>query len=191
MTGARVPLSQRPLDLIYFIFFLVHIPATLSLDLQAIYPDFIAKHLQFFGDFYVNLSNDPLIGGVSGHFGASQHLAWFKSFLWLEALFQLPVFFLGARGLYKGVQSIYVLILVYAASTATTTLACLAMIFITPPKQQGIDYIGALSTGQRALLLGSYIPFFLIPLVMAVDMSFRVSGLVRIGLKALNSAKSK
>ena len=65
------------------------------------------------------MSRDPLVGVASGAFGDSSHLAWFKSFLLLELcglfsifktqlnpkhsrVFQLPVFFLGLRGLYKG-----------------------------------------------------------------------------------------
>ena len=69
--------------------------------------------------FYINMSKDPLIGGVAGVFGDSTHLMWFKTFIVLEAyvsvhssilyalichsrLFQVPVFILGLRGLYKG-----------------------------------------------------------------------------------------
>jgi hypothetical protein len=34
---------------------------------------------------YVQMSNDPLVGGLAGFFGDNSHLLWFKAFLYLEA----------------------------------------------------------------------------------------------------------
>ena len=73
------------------------------------------------------MSGDPFVGGVLGIFNNGSELAWFKSFLYLEAcvypytsnglfrpeslffffffflsLFQLPVFVIGAYGLWRG-----------------------------------------------------------------------------------------
>ena len=140
---ASLPLTARPLDFFYFIFFLAslslffytfnshdlnsslkqsHIPATLMLDLHALFraPDYLRVPVEW----YIGMSRDPLVGVASGAFGDSSaraHLGWFKSFLVLELcgpffhlhrktqlnptcsrVFQLPVFFLGIRGLYKG-----------------------------------------------------------------------------------------
>jgi hypothetical protein len=39
----------------------------------------------------------------------------------------------------------------------------------------------SLSIAQRTLLLSSYVPFFLVPLVMTVDMGMRLLGYVRAG----------
>ena len=54
--------------------------------------------------------------------------------------------------------------LAYSASSCTTTFGCLAILWA--------------STGptkfQMALLLGSYIPFFLVPFGMAIDMTVRL-----------------
>jgi hypothetical protein len=44
---------------------------------------------------------------------------------------------------------------------------------------------------QRLLLLSSYVPFFLIPLIMAVDMSMRVAKLAKKGMEAENEEKWK
>jgi len=38
MPKLHAPLNERPWDLVYTGFFLMHIPATLLLDLQAVYP---------------------------------------------------------------------------------------------------------------------------------------------------------
>jgi len=34
--------------------------------------------------FYINMSKDPLMGGVTGQLGDSTHLMWFKTFIMLE-----------------------------------------------------------------------------------------------------------
>lgn len=103
----RRPLTSRPMDLVYFIYFVVspsspptrydlfklhalpyyqiHIPASLIIDFQTLYPtfilpDFVAAIPRLYFDTY----GDPLIGGAMGYLGAKPELAWFKSFLVLE-----------------------------------------------------------------------------------------------------------
>jgi len=186
----RVPLKSRPLDLVYFLFFLMHIPATLLIDLQAIYPTaMVPKVIAQLPVLYVQMSGDPLIGGGMGYFGTEETYVWFKTFLFLEAIFQLPTFVLGARALYNNSRSIYPLLLVYAASTTTTTLPCLSVILATPLAP--VVAAGAITPAQQLLLLSSYLPFFLLPLVMTVDMAIRVSALVKAGVRAEDQKKSK
>ncbi|CDO74847.1 hypothetical protein BN946_scf184280.g7 [Trametes cinnabarina] len=188
----RIPLAHRRKDFVYFLFFAIHLPATFLIDLQALYPkQWLPNIMSNIPKFYVEMSNDPLIGSVMGYFGQQQVEAhtWFKSFLLVEAFFQVPVFILGLRGLWTGSPSIYVLLLVYAASTTTTTLPCLAVILHTPvsPPPLATSSIAveaaktlniSVTAEQRLLLLSSYIPFFLVPLVMTIDMAYRVQKLV-------------
>lgn len=61
-------------------------------------------------------------------------------------------------------QWIYVPLILYGASTATTTLACLQYLLTAEE----------LSSSQLNLLLASYVPFCVVPLVMALDMGWRV-----------------
>ncbi|KAF9006043.1 hypothetical protein BDQ17DRAFT_1239476 [Cyathus striatus] len=188
------PLSARPMDLVYFSFFAMHLPATLFLDLQGFYPTWLVPGvLKSFMDWYVHFSADPLIGQFGGYFGDSNSLLWFKSFAVLEMLFQLPTFILGMRGLYKGSRTIYVLLLAYGASTATTTLPCIVQLLTTPETTSATIAKGIVSVTneQRFILLSSYVPFFLIPLIMAVDMSLRITRLVKAGLEAENENKWK
>ncbi|KAJ8590788.1 hypothetical protein M405DRAFT_815486 [Rhizopogon salebrosus TDB-379] len=186
------PIASRPLDLVYFTFFLVHIPATLLIDLQALYSPSLTPHfIRALPSLYIQMSNDPLVGSVLGLLGDSKHFMWFKTFLALEALFQLPVFVLGARGLWRDSRSIYVLLLVYAASTTTTILPCLTVLMSTPitSAQTIADNVVSVTTFQYFLLLSSYIPFFIIPLMMTVDMAFRVLGLTMTGIVAADGKK--
>ncbi|KAG6326814.1 hypothetical protein ID866_12275, partial [Astraeus odoratus] len=105
--------------------------------------------------------------------------------------FQLPVFFIGAYKLWKDSPSVYPLLLFYGASTATTVLPCLATLFATPITSAETMAAGVppFTSFQQLLLLSSYFPFLLIPLMMAVDMAFRLSKFVQAG--TLAAAKKK
>jgi hypothetical protein len=188
------PLSSRPMDLIYFIFFLIHIPSTLLIDCQAVWPKHLfPKFLQDIPFWYVGMSGDPLVGRAMGILGDGSDLAWFMSFLYLEALFQLPVFVLGAIGLWRDSPGIYSLLALYGASTATTTLACIAMIIDVPTTSAATfaQKVISITSEQRVLLLCSYVPFFIIPLCIGVDMASRLHKLASAGIRALESSKEK
>ncbi|KAJ4496415.1 transmembrane protein 6/97 [Lentinula edodes] len=148
----RASLTSRPLDFLYFCFFLIHIPASLLLDFQILYPS------AYLPTFLLALRQ-------------CGELVWFGCFAWLELLFQFPTFFLECEvyGMVRS-HSIYVLILAYGASTATTTLPCIFYILKEHSRMTAV---------QQIILLSSYIPFFIIPLMMAVDMGFRVYKIIR------------
>ncbi|KAJ7815027.1 transmembrane protein 6/97 [Mycena olivaceomarginata] len=156
---APTPLTSRPLDLVYFGFFVSHIFASLCIDFQAIYPPaLVPGFLRTFAQWYIHTSNDPFIGGI---------------FLCLEVFFQFPTFFIAARGLLNDSKKIYVLMLVYGASTAT---------YSASPR---------CPSDQRVMLLASYVPFFLLPLLMTVDMAFRLHGIVGEALSTREAVKRK
>ncbi|KAK2463594.1 hypothetical protein APHAL10511_004345 [Amanita phalloides] len=138
----RTPLTSRPLDLLYFCFFLIHVPVT-------------------------------LVGGVSGYCG------WFKCFTVLEVVFQL----LGMQGLYNDSRTIYVLLLIYGASTVTTTP--------TTTTSTIAQEMASVTFGQRILLLSSYIPFLLIPLIWwrSPDMASRIYDLIEVGMRVEEEIK--
>lgn len=90
-------------------------------------------------------------------------------------------------------KKIYLLLLIYAASTTTTTLPCLAVVLATPLTSPATlaSKVISITAEQRLLLLSSYIPFFLVPLVMTVDMAFRVFKLMNAGLDAQAAVKAR
>ncbi|THH20438.1 hypothetical protein EUX98_g8585 [Antrodiella citrinella] len=170
----------------------IHIPNTILVDCQALYPrHLIPDVIANLPKLYVGMSNDPLIGPAMGYFGQSENYVWFKTFLLLEAFFQFPVFVLGLRGLWKGSKSIYVLLLIYAASTSTTVLPCLAVLLSTPVTSSPVANTVSITPEQRILLLSSYVPFLLIPLLMTVDMAFRTLSLLRAGVAAQERVKRR
>ena len=197
----RTPLTSRPLDLVYTLFFAIHIPATLLLDCQSLYPAWLLPApLAALPRAYVAQYGDPLIGGLFGFFGDAARDAlevWLRPFMVLEAVFQLPVFILGIKALYNDDPSVYPLLLAYGASTATTTLPCIVAVLRTPLLSQPYvleDLMGsapAITPAQRAMLLVSYVPFLLVPLAIAVDMARRCARYVRAGVRAERERKGR
>ncbi len=184
--------------------------------------------------WYVGMSGDPLVGRAMGIVGNGSDLAWFKSFLYLEAYDHVPVplrsaprliadpvvFFnflcLSSVSLASGEVScvsivhasptfscimncvpdspgIYSLLALYGASTATTTLACIAMIIDTPLTSAATfaQKVLSITSEQRVLLLSSYVPFFIIPLCIGVDMAFRLHKLASAGIRAQECSKEE
>ncbi|KAH9022030.1 hypothetical protein EDB85DRAFT_1997547 [Lactarius pseudohatsudake] len=137
------------------------------------------------------MSGDFLVGGSMGILGNGSGLAWFKSFLYLEAVFQLPVFVIGAYGLWKDSRGIYGLLVLYGASTCTTTYACIAAILEAPTTSAATiaQNVVSVTPAQRSMLLFSHAPFFVIPLFLAVDMAVRLQKLAAVGIRALESSK--
>lgn len=92
---------------------------------------------------------------------------------------------------FAGSYSIYILMLVYGASTATTTLPCLSVLFTTPitSVQTIAAGVQSITVFQRFLLLSSYLPFFLLPLFMTLDMAVRITKLVQAGVEVTAGKK--
>lgn len=93
------PLLERPLDWIFFCYFTSHIPITLLIDLQSLYPEWIIPDiLKKVYTAYVQTVGDPFMD-------TSRPLAyWFRSFSLCEAFLQLPFFFFAAYGVFKGIK---------------------------------------------------------------------------------------
>ncbi|KZS94664.1 hypothetical protein SISNIDRAFT_409402 [Sistotremastrum niveocremeum HHB9708] len=184
------PLMNRPFDLAYFTFFAIHILATLFVDLQALYPqDWTPSPINLIPEWYIEFSGDPLIAGAMGFIDARDPTKWIwiKSFMWAEALFQLPVFILGLRALYRDDQKIYPLLLIYAASSTTTMIPCVWTVLAVPRGTKAVLGI-TLTSEQLTTLLTSYVPFLLVTATMTVDMAQRLARLVNQAL-ALNNEK--
>ncbi|GHJ83878.1 hypothetical protein NliqN6_0280 [Naganishia liquefaciens] len=207
MAVTRIPLSQRTLDRIYFCFFVSHIPTTLLVDGVAIYPPrFVPQFLKDFISWYISFSGDPLIGGLAS---GARDFYWFRSFIFLEVFFQLPVFAIAAYCLYYNKRWVYPLLIVYGASTSTTLLPCVYHLLSPqipapaplPGSSKSFSFTslfddipprsGELSNLQLLILLGSYIPFFLFPFAITVDMCRRVSRALVRQEKSEAQAKSR
>jgi hypothetical protein len=107
-----------------------------------------------------------------------------------------PSCILGRRDLdtcsFPDSRGIYGLLVLYGASTCTTTFACIAAILDTPTTSAVTiaQKIVSITPEQRVMLLSSYVPFCIIPLFLAVDMALRLQKLASVGVRALESSKN-
>ena len=95
------PISQRPADLCYVVFFGLHLLASLMIDGQAFYPkSMVPKVLQNVLADYIKDSADPLISNVW-----HPRYAWFSTLLTAEMLIQVPAFAFGILHLLRGASA--------------------------------------------------------------------------------------
>jgi hypothetical protein len=80
-------------------------------------------------------------------------------------------------------KTTYPFLIAYGASGAATVLPCVAVLIAIPDAATSVSPL-ALTLSQRIMLLASYVPFTLIPLCLAVDLSTRTVKLIRTGLAA-------
>ena len=143
--------------LIYLVYFVTHIPITMCVDLQGLFPGFYeGTPLAGLLDWYVATYNDVLMEGAR-----SGDMPWFKSFLFCEALFQLPFFFYASVALAQKINSVRVPMIIYGSHVATTVLAILTEFAYSP----------ALTQEQRLTLFGFYLPYLLVPVALVLDFS--------------------
>ncbi|XP_798044.2 sigma intracellular receptor 2 [Strongylocentrotus purpuratus] len=153
----------RFLELVFFVYFVVHIPVSILFDSQGIfprewYPDFlVTPKLQYTTQFKDVLFGDPPI--------------WFQSFIYAETFFQLPFFFVAAYAFYKGnCKWIRIPAIVYSTHVATTVIPIVAEIYLSDFAHA--SFPGPSTFQERTTLVGIYAPFLVVPFIMLVTMLF-------------------
>ncbi|KJE93306.1 hypothetical protein CAOG_009746 [Capsaspora owczarzaki ATCC 30864] len=128
------------------LYFLSHIPISILIDFQAILPrdwfpkfalDATAWYTEAFGDYL--LANPP---------------QWYKSFIWIELIFQLPFFFVAFYGILTRKAWIRSPLLIYGAHVVTTVTAIVYEAVMS----------GKLTQAQLPWFLAIYAPYFFLPL---------------------------
>ncbi|KAH9825284.1 transmembrane protein 6/97 [Melampsora americana] len=162
--------SRLARDRLYMGFLVMHAVATVVIDIQPVLPPtIIPSAFKKLLNFYIIISNDPLMIGASS---GSPNYLWFRWLLAHEFIFFLPTYLFGILGLWKGDPTVYPLLLAYGAAASTTTATCLIDVLFG-------SHDSHLTTKQSLFLLSSYVPFFILPLTILLDMYFRISTLLR------------
>ncbi|KAI9280689.1 transmembrane protein 6/97 [Sporodiniella umbellata] len=147
--------SLRSVDKILLYYFASHIPITLLFDLQAIYPiDWVPQSLIDINNRYISILDDPLMNPAK-----NSQMFWFKSFVFCEAILQLPFFFVAIYGIYYRKPWIRLPLIIYGTHVATTVIPCISEVL----------FEASLELFQTIGLLCLYMPYFLVPLIAAVD----------------------
>lgn len=154
-------MAIRVLEIIFFLYFASHIPITLFIDLQALLPAHVyPQTLRDVLEWYSADFKDPMVTEPPG---------WFKSFVFCEALVQLPFFPIAAYAFFKGgCKWIRTPAIVYSVHVATTLVPILSHImfydFPVTPRP------GPQTQQERLLLLSIYAPYLLVPLLILFTM---------------------
>ncbi|WBW71717.1 UBA domain protein Mud1 [Schizosaccharomyces osmophilus] len=133
------------MDIFYLVYFLTHFVAAIFVDLpisewvQDKYPSLSAVRR-----FYLNNYDDPIL---------KSHAPWQYGLFVSEALIQLPYFLWASYSIWKDTQSpvLWLSMLMYGIHAATTTWICIFELYAQ----------------QKWILISFYLPYLVIPLLMA------------------------
>ena len=163
------PFSQRRADLLYLVFFIIHIPITILFDQQAFtkrygFPNKACISLM---DDYNAKANDFMMDAV---LRGDTNYAWFKAALLTEGLVQLPLFFYAIYHLWNDNPRLYPVLLAYSSAVSFILFVILwHYTTITPLMRPGAEAWKAMG-----FFLSGYGPWAVIPVIMMVDMFGRV-----------------
>ncbi|XP_027003343.1 sigma intracellular receptor 2 [Tachysurus fulvidraco] len=153
----------RALELVFFFYFASHIPITLFIDLQALLPEHVFP--QAFKDvlrWYASEFRDPMVLDPP---------VWFKSFIFCEALVQLPFFPVAAYAFFKGsCRWIRTPAILYSVHVATSLIPILSHVLLYNFPLAPLP--GPQTSKERWALVCVYAPYLIIPLMLLLTMLF-------------------
>jgi hypothetical protein len=169
-----MPTIQGHTRIAFLCFFISHIPITLLIDSQALFPrHFYPQILRTSLDWYASTFKDELMTLTP----ITSSPIWFKSFVAIEIIFQLPFFFLAIfvilhapqqqppqqnktnSPVIRGDGIFRSICLIYSTSTVTTLIPILVSIATSQLTT---------TISEKGLLLCFYLPYFIFPLWLLI-----------------------
>ncbi|KAJ2548588.1 Transmembrane protein 97 [Coemansia sp. RSA 1933] len=165
--------KRSKLDTLFLVYFVSHIPITLSIDIQPLLPEgIVLRPLLALNEMLTQQLRDPfMVLGNKGH----ADLTWFRSFLVCELVLQLPFFFYAVWALWVSSPHRHLPLLVYGAHVCTTMAPILGMLIFGD-----IDR----SCRERMVLFSMYVPYLLLPLAMVCVSYSRCASAISAKLKS-------
>ncbi|XP_059170334.1 sigma intracellular receptor 2-like [Physella acuta] len=158
----------RFLDIVFFFYFLTHIPISLLVDFQSVLPlEYYPQQLIDVKEWYCREFRDPMMVAAP---------TWFKSFVFCELLIQFPFFFIAVYGFFKGSKNCKWLrwpCVVYGSHVATTLIPISAHILFYDFSNE--KHPSPRNLNERLTLLGFYFPYLLVPVLLVLDSLFSSS----------------
>ncbi|KAF1960667.1 integral membrane protein-like protein [Byssothecium circinans] len=137
---------QRKRDLVYLVFFAVHLPVMLCFDLTGYYPAAIKPAwMTDVRVWYVATYGDRLFYNAP---------PWFPVFTALELLYHLPLTLWAIPALLRNDPRIPLALLVFGLETSITTLVCMAEMLSWEElsrEQRGVQGMGGMYGGYLAV----------------------------------------
>ncbi|KAF1946921.1 integral membrane protein-like protein [Clathrospora elynae] len=136
---------SRKRDLVYLVFFIVHLPVMLAFDLTAFYPINIKPlWMSSIRTWYIATYGDRFFYNPP---------AWFPVLTFLELVYHLPLTLWAIPALLRNDPRIPLALLVFGLETSLTTLVCLAEMLSwgeLSSVQRGVQGLGGMYGGYLA-----------------------------------------
>ncbi|GAB7326675.1 hypothetical protein MBLNU13_g10634t1 [Cladosporium sp. NU13] len=151
---------SRKRDLVYLIFFIIHVPILFCVDLAPLYPTSLKpEFITTLREWYITTYADRFF---------TQPPAWFNMYMYMELVYHVPLSVWAIGALIRDDPRVPVHLLVYAVQTAITTATCIADYL------SWSDYLNS----QKIELGKLYVPYLALSVFMAVDMLGRLHAIV-------------
>jgi len=155
-------LCSSPFDAVIFVYFVLHVPITVLMDAQAVFPaSFYPGFLRGVLAWYLETTCDPIMGGATGRVPR-----WAFGIMCIEVTGQFACFFLGAHALWHRKPWFRTLGLAYGTHVATTLVPILAHLLLEPLDPSCRDNVA--TPAQRLQLTALYLPWLVLPSLLAL-----------------------
>ncbi|ODM14541.1 hypothetical protein SI65_10027 [Aspergillus cristatus] len=155
--SAPASLWSRKLDLLYFVFFVIHLPIIFLIDAAPLLPSFLQTDFsRQLREFYVNTYNDK--------FFEQPAPVWFVVFITMEIWYHAPLSIWAIGALLRDDPMVPVHLLVFGVQSFVTSLPCLAEVWSWTDR----------TVVEKQNLTMLYSPYVALGAFMALDMIFRL-----------------
>lgn len=154
---ATLSLRDNRCDLLYLVFFAIHILVMLAFDLVPLYPNAVTPQaLTDLQEYYIETYQDRFF---------TDPPLWFKGFTLVEGLYHLPLSIWAVRVLLRNDPRVPLQLLIYSVVVTVTTATCLLDMYSWDDVSQD----------HKKKLLGLYGPYLALAIFMGTDMYARIS----------------
>ncbi|XP_054857218.1 sigma intracellular receptor 2-like [Eublepharis macularius] len=152
----------RALERLFAAFFLVHVPITVLVDLQVVWPAWHPPVLKEFLKWFITTFKDPVM---------LESPVWFKSLIYCEVFFHLPFFPFAIYAFLKGdCKWIRIPAIIFAAHVTTSMVPILAHFMFHD--FSGSTPVGPETWSERLHLSAIYGLYFMFSLMLLFTMLF-------------------
>ncbi|PVF96159.1 hypothetical protein CPB86DRAFT_524131 [Serendipita vermifera] len=190
------PLFRRPLDILYLVFFLMHLCWALPFGGQALYPKWVTPQVaQDFVQNYIKDTNDPWMLAIWNRVPYPFEWVWTKVYLWFEMTVQVPIALASVYALVQDLPTYYPMILAYCGGTIIMTATTTVMTLAAPSTStKNLDahlaFFALTDESKKTVAIANFV-FFVIPVIMVVDIGLRTISMIRKAIRADAVKKSK
>ncbi|KAK2743839.1 hypothetical protein FQN55_007059 [Onygenales sp. PD_40] len=147
---------ERKLDLLYLVFFALHVVIILAVDVTPLYPaSFKPTFLDQIRNYYINTYQDKFFTEPPG---------WFWGYIIMEAVYHLPLSIWAVRGIMRDSPLVPIHLLLFSMQTFMTTMTCLIEAWSWADR----------SREQKVALSYLYAPYALFAAGLGLDMFCRL-----------------